>query len=346
MVHGVELNIWSFHAWSWLHTVHIPRNIIYLLPTILPCGKCSNHMSEYISRVPILSEETTESWIVGLHNDINIRNNKKIISLHDARLIHTYSPIVSRRSLIMFILIILFVHSRSDDRQKLINCLYFIKQSLPTVNICTDRIDMITSYTSDSILIDIYSYLKPFGYDNFDKLFCEFVPPSGYKLFRKTTVPSEKICQTYNTGYIEKSDLLYGGKKRLITFNIIHEYVHDTISYYYNNSTQNEEHIMMIIEKILVHLQMSYRLTHKRLTTWKIQQIRLFLHNNMSITTKWDSEETELITYLTQSIYKICYQEQYKQKLIIVQCVIIGVLFIGICTTFHFVYKLQTKQKK
>jgi len=93
----MEPNIWGPGAWLFLHSItlnypnkpnieqkKIYSDFFYQLGKVLPCSKCQKHYFNNINKYPInfhlKSKESLSKWLVNIHNEINILNNKPIIS--------------------------------------------------------------------------------------------------------------------------------------------------------------------------------------------------------------------------------------------------------------------------
>ena len=89
-------DVWGPHAWIFLHSVSLQypsqpsqiektkhREWLTNLKYVIPCQKCRNHYSDYISRNPpnLNSKKEFVDWVWNLHNDVNSRSNKKLVSM-------------------------------------------------------------------------------------------------------------------------------------------------------------------------------------------------------------------------------------------------------------------------
>ena len=59
---------------------------------VLPCEKCKRHYSNYLLARPVKFYTTTRDdlihWLIDLHNEINSRTGKKILSYAEARALY------------------------------------------------------------------------------------------------------------------------------------------------------------------------------------------------------------------------------------------------------------------
>jgi hypothetical protein len=102
MLYNIDPNLWGKHFWATGHylTISYPHNpsdddkkniklFFELYEKILPCQKCRSHYSDNLKKYP-LNDNVLNSryklieWFVNLHNDVNNKNGKKIISVDDA----------------------------------------------------------------------------------------------------------------------------------------------------------------------------------------------------------------------------------------------------------------------
>lgn len=97
----MDPEIWGKHGWNFLNSVVLsypisPTNqdkINYLnffnsLQYVLPCYKCQVNFSKKLIKYPLSNfldtRESLLKWIIDVHNDINVSNNKKFYSYPDA----------------------------------------------------------------------------------------------------------------------------------------------------------------------------------------------------------------------------------------------------------------------
>jgi hypothetical protein len=98
--------IWGPSAWKFLHIMSISypnkpddlqkeaaKNFILSLPLMLPCYECSKHCEKFVNEYwnkdklesTISSKEGMFSFFWEMHNKVNMRNGKKILSLEEAK---------------------------------------------------------------------------------------------------------------------------------------------------------------------------------------------------------------------------------------------------------------------
>lgn len=95
---------WAHSLWKYLHTMStqypdtpslpeqlMMRQWLQTLVVTLPCPKCQRHYAEYLNEnydnmdTVVASRDNLFQFFVDLHNQVNIRNNKPIISLEEAK---------------------------------------------------------------------------------------------------------------------------------------------------------------------------------------------------------------------------------------------------------------------
>ena len=101
-------NVWGKYQWTAIHfsALGYPWNpapsvknsfktyFMDVLPSILPCESCRNHLRQTLSNRPITDRDLQNSdtlfkWTVDLHNSVNERLNKPVISLTEAKAIYS-----------------------------------------------------------------------------------------------------------------------------------------------------------------------------------------------------------------------------------------------------------------
>ena len=87
---------WGPHVWATLHTLALKadatksameeelafKTLVMSLQTLLPCDSCKDHLNDYVSGNPI--EGSKFEWTINLHNAVNQRLNRPVISLDQA----------------------------------------------------------------------------------------------------------------------------------------------------------------------------------------------------------------------------------------------------------------------
>ena len=99
----VNPNIWGKHGWKFLHFIAqgFPNNptqkdidnfktFFYLIQFVLPCDKCRLHYSQHLNNFPLdnhifKNSDTLQEWIINIHNQVNISNNKPMIDNYQAK---------------------------------------------------------------------------------------------------------------------------------------------------------------------------------------------------------------------------------------------------------------------
>lgn len=106
-MYNIDPQLWGKHFWATAHyiTISYPSNpteeekqsvktFFEVLKVLLPCSKCRSH---YINNLKInpLTDEILNSkyklieWLVNLHNEVNGRTGKKILTVEEAIKIYT-----------------------------------------------------------------------------------------------------------------------------------------------------------------------------------------------------------------------------------------------------------------
>ena len=97
-----DINTWGPLLWLELHnrSFNYPENptvrqsleeahFFRTLDQKIPCKVCRGHYRSYLSKHPVQyhvdSRENISNWVVNLHNEINIRTNKDIVSFDEAK---------------------------------------------------------------------------------------------------------------------------------------------------------------------------------------------------------------------------------------------------------------------
>ena len=130
MIHNIDPNLWGKHFWATAHyiTISYPTNptkiekqnvkfFFELLKELLPCGNCRSHYKNNLKIYPLTDEILSSKyklieWLVNLHNEVNKRTGKKIISVDEAMQIYTkpHQTIIQKySSLITIILLIVLM---------------------------------------------------------------------------------------------------------------------------------------------------------------------------------------------------------------------------------------------
>lgn len=93
---------WGPHGWKFIHYITLAypdkptddeknnyKRFFESMAFVLPCSICSNHYTENLKLHP-LNEETLSSrsklvkWSIDMHNEVNKKNGKKVLSYEDA----------------------------------------------------------------------------------------------------------------------------------------------------------------------------------------------------------------------------------------------------------------------
>jgi hypothetical protein len=132
MLYNINPNIWGGNLWRFMHylTIAYPENpsnadkenvkkFFASIGNILPCEKCRAHFALNIKNYP-LTDSILENrynlinWLKDIHNEVNIRNNKKtwtyqdIINEYENETVSYKTEIATVILLITIIIIIIF----------------------------------------------------------------------------------------------------------------------------------------------------------------------------------------------------------------------------------------------
>jgi len=114
--------IWGPNAWLFLHTItfNYPEypseqdkvnffTFFDSLKYVLPCDKCKKHYRENSKDLKdnLNSKDDLVKWLIDIHNDVNIKNNKPIWSYSDVY--NKYQDIYNQSNIINNILIIFII---------------------------------------------------------------------------------------------------------------------------------------------------------------------------------------------------------------------------------------------
>lgn len=102
MIYNIDPKLWGKHFWATAHyiTMSYPNNptieekqnvkkFFDLLTVLLPCSNCRSHYINNLQRNPLTdnilnSKYKLIEWLVNLHNEVNERTGKKIMSVEQA----------------------------------------------------------------------------------------------------------------------------------------------------------------------------------------------------------------------------------------------------------------------
>lgn len=82
------------------------------IKNVLPCEKCKRHYENYLISRPIKfylnARDDLIHWLIDLHNEVNYRTGKKILSYKEAREIYEKPKSSTFKIIILFVLILFF----------------------------------------------------------------------------------------------------------------------------------------------------------------------------------------------------------------------------------------------
>ena len=84
---------------------------------VLPCETCKEHYIEFLQKRPIRyqyeSRDNLINWLIDLHNEVNSRTGKKVLSYKEARSIYeSGDAVVPVVVLLILIFVIIFLNKR------------------------------------------------------------------------------------------------------------------------------------------------------------------------------------------------------------------------------------------
>ena len=99
---GIEPTLFGPHMWKTLHFVALgapdvfdeKQKVVYKafyshIPSIIPCASCGEHFIETMNAIPIepalTGSKALFEWTVDVHNAVNKRLGKPIVSVSEAR---------------------------------------------------------------------------------------------------------------------------------------------------------------------------------------------------------------------------------------------------------------------
>ena len=98
----MDPKIWGPHAWFFMHSITLgypdkPTNedkiwmkqFFESVGHVLPCMKCRNNYREHMNKLPLdntvlLSRENLVKWLIDVHNEVNIKNSKPVVTHESA----------------------------------------------------------------------------------------------------------------------------------------------------------------------------------------------------------------------------------------------------------------------
>jgi hypothetical protein len=165
---GISFGRWTHSCWTWLHHCSISKDVLDLLPLVLPCSICSQHFLRYRTEHPVY--EPISRWLVDLHNDINVRTGKPVVSYADA---DTIPPRDARMEFVNFLFAAVFVVPLDHVR-------IFCTVAFPTVGIHSY---LPRDGRDEQLARILFDHLRPYGYTCFEDLVVDFVPVHMHKRY-------------------------------------------------------------------------------------------------------------------------------------------------------------------
>jgi hypothetical protein len=105
---GINAIQWGKEGWHFIHTIALTypfnptendkKNYLQFLKSlenVLPCNICAKHFKKNMIKIPPRLDSTIEffNWSVDMHNEVNIMNNKPILTYEEAynELVNTFN---------------------------------------------------------------------------------------------------------------------------------------------------------------------------------------------------------------------------------------------------------------
>ena len=98
----MDPNFWGPSAWKFLHSItmaykdtpsdkdkKIMKQFVNIVGLVLPCEKCKYYYYKHLEKIPLTDEILSNkklliNWLIDIHNDVNLYNNKKQLTYDDA----------------------------------------------------------------------------------------------------------------------------------------------------------------------------------------------------------------------------------------------------------------------
>jgi Erv1 / Alr family len=110
---GIKPEIWGPNLWGTLHllclTGSITPEFVEEFAKVIPCPSCAGHFSTLISQSPLPNSQDPDTlfeWSVEIHNLVNKRIGKKVVTVDEARQHWTSSTQFDFKIVIFIILLI------------------------------------------------------------------------------------------------------------------------------------------------------------------------------------------------------------------------------------------------
>jgi hypothetical protein len=109
---GLPPNVWGPRLWGALHTLCLTGTItpefVQEFANVIPCPACAMHFRDLLEAYPFENASDKFEWSVLLHNKVNERLSKPVISVGKAREVWSQSAQFDFK-IITFILLIALV---------------------------------------------------------------------------------------------------------------------------------------------------------------------------------------------------------------------------------------------
>jgi Erv1 / Alr family len=127
---GVPPEKWGPYFWGVIHlgclTGSITPEFMAMYPSVIPCGMCGQHFAELLQESPFPESKDPMvlfEWSVAVHNQVNARIGKPIMSVDQAMALWTAPVVVEplpkvstfdiRNAIIIFlVLLLIFMYCR------------------------------------------------------------------------------------------------------------------------------------------------------------------------------------------------------------------------------------------
>lgn len=127
MMYNIDPKLWGKHFWATAHyiTISYPndptetekenvKKFFEILKVLIPCAKCRSHYTNNLQINPLTdnilnSKYKLIEWLVNLHNEVNGRTGKKIITVEEAMQIYTRTQEEDKINYVSFFTILLLL---------------------------------------------------------------------------------------------------------------------------------------------------------------------------------------------------------------------------------------------
>ena len=127
MTNNILPEVWGPHGWKFMHFVALGfpdqptdqdrssyQRFYESLQYVLPCHSCATHYQDNLRKYPIdlKDRDSLLRWTFAIHNEVNQRKDKPILSYEDALDLYTHKqlPIKTICKLVIFIIFLILFY--------------------------------------------------------------------------------------------------------------------------------------------------------------------------------------------------------------------------------------------